>query len=158
MEGGMAMLSAIRWKRVLLAAFLSEVAVIVILLTATTIYSRLVMPGITDAQYQELGRRAGYYIAPAAGAVTTVLMVLWVGRALESGYIANGVMVGVVSVILTSGFFFTAKPEDRLMYGLAFLLRIVAGYLGGLAAQKLSAKRQGTGSTVPGGRRTLAAP
>ena len=130
------MLSGIRWKRVLLAAVLSEVGVIAILLAAISVYSRLVAPGMSYAQYQELGQRVGYYVAPAAGAVTTFLMVLWVGRGLSSMYIANGVMVGVVSVMLTSGFAVMARPEDRLMYGVAFVLRIAAGYLGGWMAQQ----------------------
>jgi hypothetical protein len=129
------MLTGIRWTRVILAAVLTEVAVIAVLLAAIAAYSSVVAPGLTDAEYQRLGERVGYYVAPAAGAVMTFLMVLWVCRKLESRYVANGVWVGVVSVILTLGFLFTARPEDRLMYGVAFVLRIVAGYLGGLAAQ-----------------------
>jgi hypothetical protein len=130
------MLTGIRWTRVILAAVLSEAGVIAVLLAAFAIYSSLIAPGMTDAEYQSLGPRLGYYVAPAAGAVTTFLMVLWVGRKLDSRYVANGMWVGVVSVILTLGFVFTARPEDRLMYGVAFVLRIVAGYLGGLVAQR----------------------
>ena len=130
------MLTGIRWKRVILAAVLSEAGVIAVLLAVIAIYSKLIAPGMTDAEYQTLGQRAGYYVAPTAGAVTTFLMVLWVGRTLKARYVANGVWVGVVSVILTLGFIFTATPEDRLMYGVAFVLRIAAGYLGGLAAQR----------------------
>ena len=112
-----------------------EVGVIAIVFAATTIYGRL-NPGCRCAA--QLGQRTGYYVAPAAGVLTTFLMVLWVGRRLESGYIANGVMVAVVSVILTSGFIFSARPEDRLMYVAAFVVRIVAGYLGGVRAQARS--------------------
>ena len=130
------MVSGIRWGRVVAAAVLSEVGVIAILLLVITIYSRAIAPGMSDAEYQTLGARAGYYVAPAAGFVTTVLMVLWLGRKLESRFIANGVMVGVVSVVITSAFFFMARPEDRLMYGVAFVLRLAAGYVGGLLAQK----------------------
>ena len=110
------MLNQIRWRRVLLAAFLSEVGVIALLLAIVTVYSRLFLPGISGARYQELGQRIGYYVAPAGAALMTFLMVLWVGRRLEAGYVANGVMVGVVGVILTSGFFFAAGPENRAMY------------------------------------------
>ena len=77
----------------------------------------------------------------------TFLMVLWVGRRLETGYVANGVTVGVVGVILTSGFFFAARPEDRAMYGLAFALRIVAGYLGGLAARRHAGQQTAQGAS-----------
>lgn len=130
------MMKGIRWTRVLIGAVLSEAGVIAILLAAIAVYSRLFAPGITDAQYQALGARAGYYVAPTAGAVTTFLMVLWVGRGLDSAFVSNGVMVGIVSVILTSGFVFMATPEDRPMYLIAFALRIAAGYLGGRVAAK----------------------
>ena len=135
-EGSVDMLTGIRWMRVIVAAVLSEAGVIAVLLAAIAIYSSLIAPGMTDAEYQTIGGRVGYYVAPTAGAVTTFLMVLWVGRKLESRYVANGVWVGLVSVILTLGFVFTARPEDRLMYGVAFVLRIVAGYLGGVVAER----------------------
>ena len=93
------MLSHIRWKRVLAAAVLSEVGVIAMLLAVIAVYSRVIAPGMSDAEYQRLGERAGYYVAPAAGFVTTILMVLWVGRRLESGFVANwfGSVFSVVS-------------------------------------------------------------
>jgi len=148
------MLTGIRWTRVIVAAVLSEAGVIAVLLVGIAIYSSLIAPGMSDAEYQTLGVRAGYYVAPTAGAVMTFLMVLWVGRKLESRYVANGVWVGVVSVILTLGFIFTARPEDRLMYGVAFVLRIAAGYLGGLAAQQSAMKawRRTRASEAPRGQ------
>ena len=35
------------------------------------------------------------------------------------------------------GLLFVAKPEERLMYGVSFVLRILGGYLGGVVAQSL---------------------
>jgi hypothetical protein len=133
-------LTGIRWTRVILAAVLSEAGVIAVLLAIIAIYRSLIAPGMSDAEYQALGSRVGYYVAPIAGMATTFLMVLWVGRKLDSRYVAHGVWVGVVSVILTLGFIFTARPEDRVMYGVAFVLRIAAGYLGGLVAQQCGAR------------------
>jgi hypothetical protein len=139
------MLTGIRWRRVILAAVLAEAGVIAVLLAVVAIYSSVIAPDLTDAEYQQLGARVGYYVAPTAGAVTTFLMVLWLGRKLDSRYVANGVWVGLVSVILTLGFIVTARSEDRLMYGVAFVLRIVAGYLGGLTAQRLFSEPAGHG-------------
>ena len=147
------MLTGIRWARVILAAVLSEAGVIALLLAIIAIYRSLVAPGMTDAEYQTLGSRVGYYVAPIAGMATTFLMVLWVGRKLDSRYVANGVWVGVVGVILTLSFIFTARPEDRLMYGVAFALRIAAGYLGGLVAQQRAVRvwRRTETSEAPSG-------
>jgi len=119
----------IRWGRVVLAAVAAEVIVILSLLAASAVFK---IPG-------EL---AGYYVAPPASAIATFLMVLWVARKLDSRFILHGVLVGLVGVALTGGFIFMAKPGDRLMYVVSFVLRIVGGYLGGLVAQRPTAVRE----------------
>ena len=119
----------IRWGRIILAAVAAEVLVILALLAASAVFK---VPGEV----------AGYYVAPPASALATFLMVLWVARKLESRFILHGVLVGLVGVVLTGGFIFGAKPEDRLMYLVSFVLRIVGGYLGGLVAQKPAAVRE----------------
>jgi hypothetical protein len=133
--------SNIRWGRVVLGAVLSEVAVILLLLGITQAYSIAIAPGLTQAQYSEFAQRAGYYVAPTAGAISTFLMALLLTRRLSSSFVANGTLMGIVGVLLTVGFAVSAKPEDRLMYGIAFILRIAAGYLGGLTSLKLSNRR-----------------
>jgi hypothetical protein len=124
----------IRWGRIVIAAVLSEVGVIAVLFAAIAAYTMLV-PAMTDAEYSSLGEEVGYYVAPAAGGIMTVLSVLWVARTLTSDFIAHGLLVGLLSVLLTVGFIFTARPDHRFMYMMAFGLRIVAGYAGGVVAQ-----------------------
>jgi hypothetical protein len=108
------------------------------LLGVIAVYTFAIAPGRTNAEYQEFGDKAGYYVAPAAAALMTFLFTLWVTKGLESHFIANGLLVGVVGVLLTAGFFFTARPEDRLMYVFSFVLRIVTGYLAGFLTQRRS--------------------
>lgn len=124
--------SRIRWGRVILAAVLSEVCVIATILAAIAVYSFMV-PGEPGA---DIGARLGYYVAPPAGALATFLLVLWVLRRLESQFILHGVLVGIVSVLLTAGFLVSARPEDRPMYLAAFALRILAGFFAGWIAQR----------------------
>ncbi len=69
-------------------------------------------------------------------------MALWVGRKVQSRIVLHGILVGVVGVVLTGGFIVTAKPEDRWMYVLSFVLRIVGGYIGGLVARKPAVLRE----------------
>ena len=116
----------IRWGRIVLAAVAAEVIVILLLLAGSAIF-------------HVSGELAGYYIAPPASGIATFLMVLWVARKLKSRFLLHGVLVGLVGVVLTGGFIFTAKPGDRLMYVLSFVLRIAGGTLGGLVAQKPAA-------------------
>ena len=126
----------ISWTRVVIAAILSEVGVIAVLGVAIALYSWLT-PTMTDAQFDALGEEIGYYVAPAAGIVTTALSVLWAARRLTSDFIRHGVLIGLVSVLLTFWFIFGARPEHRVMYVVAFGLRIVGGFAGGLLAQRL---------------------
>jgi hypothetical protein len=129
-------LSTIHWVRVLVAGVLAEVGVILVLLASIAIYKRLFAVASTEpaAGSPSLGERIGYYVAPAAGFVTTGLAALWAVHGLDSGVIVNAVAVGIVSVVLTSPFLLSARPEHRLMYGVAFALRLVAAYLAGVVS------------------------
>jgi hypothetical protein len=87
----------------------------------------------------EFRESAGYYVAAPASALSTFLMTLWVARKLEAGFVFHGILVGLVGVVLTGGFIILAKPEDRMMYGVSYVLRIIGGYLGGVVARKTAA-------------------
>jgi hypothetical protein len=115
---------------------MAEAAVILILLVVISVHNLLIAPGQTAADAQAFGERAGYYVAPLASGIATFLSVLWVARKLSSDFVAHGTLVGVAGVILTVGFLFAAKPEDRFMYTVSFAIRILAGYLGGVVAQR----------------------
>ena len=135
-EGEARVLSTIHWIRVLVAGVLSEVGVIVVLLASIATYKKLSVGATAEAKPGEpsLGERIGYYVAPAAGFVTTGLATLWAVRGLDTGIIANAVAVGIVSVLITSPFVLSARPEHRLMYCIAFVLRPVAAYLAGVVS------------------------
>jgi len=115
----------IRWGRVVLAAVAAEASVILLIAAIS----------ILRPEFRE---SAGYYVAAPASALATFLMTLWVVRKLESGFILHGILVGLIGVVLTGGFIFLAKPEDRVMYGVSYVLRIIGGYLGGVVARKRS--------------------
>jgi len=127
--------SRIRWGRVIAAAVLSEFGAITVLMAVTVVDLFLFGQNRTLAEFQQLGARIGYYVAPVATALATYLSALWATRRLDAHFVLNGTLVGVIAVILTAGFLFGAPPEDRLMYLVTFVLRIAAGYLGGLTAQ-----------------------
>ena len=130
------MVSTIHWIRVLVAGVLSEVGVIVVLLASIAIYKNFLARATPEpeAGAPSLGERIGYYVAPAAGFVTTGLATLWAVHGLETGVIANAVAVGIVSVLITAPFLLSARPEHRLMYCIAFALRLVAATLAGVVS------------------------
>jgi len=115
----------IRWGRVVLAAVAAEASVILLIAAIS----------ILRPEFRE---SAGYYVAAPASALATFLMTVWVVRNLETEFILHGVLVGLIGVVLTGGFIFLAKPEDRVMYGVSYVLRIIGGYLGGVVARKRS--------------------
>ena len=133
--------SGIRWGRVVVAALASEAVVVAILILITTVYRLLVAPGKSAAEYEAFADLAAYYVAPATAGFAVFFSALWATRKLTCAFIANGTLVGVTAVLLTVGFLFIAKPEDRLMYGVSFGLRILGGYAGGALAQRTSSRR-----------------
>jgi hypothetical protein len=129
-------LSTIHWIRVLVAGVSSEVGVILVLLGSIAIYKKL-SAGATlepEAGSPSLGERIGYYVAPMAGFLTTGLATLWAVHGLDAGIIANAVAVGIVSVLISSPFLLSARPEHRLMYCIAFAMRLAAAYLAGVVS------------------------
>jgi hypothetical protein len=134
-QGGV-VLATIHWLRVLVAGVLSEVGVIVLLLSSIAIYKKLSTSPSSEpaAGTPSLGERVGYYVAPAAGFVTTGLAARWAVHGLDTGIITNAVAVGIVSVLITSPFLLSARAEHRLMYCVAFALRLLAAYLAGVVA------------------------
>src|SRR5690349_8232187 len=85
----------IAWKRVVLGAFLSEVAVIAVISIIFVVHSIGTGTALTDAQSQEFGQVAGYYAAAPAALLATFFFTLWAVRKLQTNLIANGVLVGV---------------------------------------------------------------
>jgi hypothetical protein len=122
------MLASIHWVRVVIAAVLSEVGVVAALLIGIALYKKM-SAHAAEASSQSLGERIGYYVAPPAGFVTTGLAAFWAVHVLETAVIATALTVGALSVAITIPFFLGAKPEHRLMYGIAFALRLLAAYL-----------------------------
>jgi Mn2+/Fe2+ NRAMP family transporter len=95
-EAPLKMGSRIRWGRVAVAAILSEVLVVAVVIVTTSAYRFLIAPGRTVADYAAFGELAAYYVAPAAAGLGTFFGALWVGRKLTAGFLANGTLVGGV--------------------------------------------------------------
>jgi len=132
--------NGIPWKRVIVAAFLAEIAVIVCISAVFVSYRFLIAPGQPDAVYEEFGQDAGYYIAAPASGLATFVCAFLAARKLRSKVIATAFMVGVVETLLTVGFIFGARPSDRPMYIVSFIVRLIAGYLAGVVAARAASR------------------
>ena len=126
---------AIRWGRIVVAAFLAEVAVILVIGAVILARRFFIAPGQSADEYRAFGEVAGYYAGPAGRAIMTFIFVLWAARKQNADFVLHGVLIGVGGVLLTAGFILVAKPEHRLMYLISYVLRIAAGYAGGVTAR-----------------------
>lgn len=106
----------IQWIRVLIAGFLAEVSVIVI-----------VIPFFMIA-----GQHVLVYVAPLASLAMCFVFALWVGRRLESGFVLHGVLVGVVATLLYVAL--TRAHPEPFAYVVAHGLKILGGAGGGFIA------------------------
>jgi hypothetical protein len=93
-------MAQIRWGRIVVAAVAAEAAVILLIVAISTIRP-------------ESGEWAGYHVAPPASAVATFLMVLWVARKLEAGFVQHGILVGLAGVALTGGYLGGVVAQKR---------------------------------------------
>lgn len=132
------MKARIAWGRVILAAVMSEMAVIIVLLAITGVYI-LFSHKATVSDIHQFGTSVGYYVAPLAAGLCTFVAARWAIRSLKADLLLNGTLVGVAATILTVGMFFGATPGDRVMYLVSFVIRIAAGYAAGATAKPRAA-------------------
>jgi putative membrane protein (TIGR04086 family) len=110
--------------------------VILVIAAIMVIHRFVIAPGLTADQYGEFEQRASYYAAAPTVAISTFVCAWYAIRRLKSGFVLNGLLIGTVATVLTLGFMVTARPEDRLMYLVSYVARIVAGYAAGVVARK----------------------
>ena len=106
----------IHWMRVLVGGFLAELSVFALVVPVLLLY----------------GQHALLYAAPAASLATCFLFALWVGRTIDSGFVLDGALVGIVATLLYVAL--TRGRPEPLAYLVAHALKILGGAAGGLVA------------------------
>jgi hypothetical protein len=129
-------MSAIRhvhWGRILVAGFLSEVAVFAIffllLLVATLAGARDVARPMSTLDYID---------AMVSSFAMVFLFTLWVGKRIESGFVLHGALVGVVGILLFTMMWVASTPSvaQPPLYVVAHLLKVLGGITGGLVVKR----------------------
>jgi putative membrane protein (TIGR04086 family) len=110
--------TGIRWLRVLLAGFLAEVLVILLVLPLALLF----------------GKNTLTYTAPAASLLACFLFAIWVGRGLESRFVLHGLLVGVVATLIYVAL--TRGAPEPPAYLIAHALKLLGGAAGGLFAAR----------------------
>ena len=115
------------WGRILLGGLLAEVALII----------AIVPLGL------RLGGNFMNYTAPPGSFITCFLAALWVCRRIESHFILQGTLVGVVAALIYVALS-RAQPEP-FVYLVAHALKLAGGACGGFVSQR----RQSTSPPQP---------
>jgi putative membrane protein (TIGR04086 family) len=110
--------TAIHWGRILLGGLLAEVALIL----------AIVPLGL------RLGDNFLHYTAPPGSFVMCFFGAFWVCRRIESRFILQGTLVGVVAALIYVAL--TRAQPEPLAYILAHALKLVGGACGGFVAQQ----------------------
>jgi hypothetical protein len=114
----------IRWGRILLAAFFTELGIFAIFLPVLVKY----------------GEGPAQYTVPPLALVMTFLFSVWAGRKLESRFVLHGILIGVAATLMYVALT-TAHPEPFIYY-VAHALKIVGGAAGARVAEKRQLQRR----------------
>jgi hypothetical protein len=116
-RGGKMSSTTIRWGRILLGGLLAEIALIL----------AIVPVGL------HLGENFLHYTAPPGSLVMCFLGALWVCRRVESQFILQGTLVGVVAALVYIAL--TRAQPEPFAYIVAHALKLAGGACGGFVAQ-----------------------
>src|SRR5262249_52949078 len=123
----------VHWGRIVVAGFLSEVAVFAIFL--------LLLIAATLAGVPDIARPMStldYKDAMLSSFVMVFLFSLWVGKRIESGFVLHGTLVGVVGILLFVIMWVgtTRSLAQPPVYVVAHLLKVLGGITGGLVVER----------------------
>jgi putative membrane protein (TIGR04086 family) len=108
----------IRWGRIILAAFFTELGIFAVFIPVLVKY----------------GEEPARYIVPPLALVMTFLFSVWAGKRIESRLVLHGVLVGVVATLMYVAL--TLAQPEPFLYIVAHSLKILGGAAGGRVAEK----------------------
>lgn len=112
----MSKIQRLHWGRVVLAGFLAELVVFVIVFLVLYL----------------LGQRAFLVSIVITSTVMPFIFAIWVGRRIESRFVLHGALVGCLAILIYVAVS-RGQPEP-LLYKIAHALKIVGGMAGGFVA------------------------
>ena len=129
----MGAISRVHWGLIVLAGFLSEMAVFVIFFTLLIAARLAGVPRLASPMSP-----LDYVDALVSSFVMVFLFTLWVGRRIESGFVLHGGLIGVVGTLLFSIMWIatTPSPAQPPLYVVAHVLKVLGGITGGLVVQR----------------------
>ena len=110
-------MSQIRWLRILVGGFLSELALVAVFVPATIL----------------LGEQPGRYVAVIGSFFMPFLFGIWTTRNVKSLQVFQGMLVGTVGILIYVAL--TGAQPEPLLYIFAHFLKLAGGGTGGYVVQ-----------------------
>jgi hypothetical protein len=125
----MSTIRQVHWGRIVVAGFLSEVAVFAIFLLLLIVATLAGAPDVARPM-----STLDYVDAILSSFAMVFLFTLWVGTRIEFGFILHGALVGVVGILLFAIMWVatTGSLAQPPLYVAAHLLKVLGGITGGL--------------------------
>ena len=126
----------VRLLRVTIAAVLSELIPLLILVIAITVWGFLASPGDGQAVYEAFAQQAGKYTGPIIGPLATLGMSFWAARKQTNAWLLHGTLTGILVVILDLAIYASQATSFEAPFLIGLVAKLLAGVLGGYLAQR----------------------
>ena len=123
----------IRWKWILLAAFLAEATVMVLFFLLLLVTTLAGFPDIAKPMTP-----LDYIDAMVSSFVMMFLFTLWAAKRIESDLVLHGALIGLSGFVLFSVLWIatTESLAQPALYVVAHVLKVLGGITGGLVAER----------------------
>lgn len=126
-----------RWVRAFFFGILAEIATIASIIIAMLIYKNFVARGLTAAQYEAVGQRAGGIIGMTLGTLFVFLLAWPIVRSVEKHKMIHGVVVALGAITLQLSGSLAGHGGLPMAYIYAVSLKIAAGIAAGWLAWRV---------------------
>ena len=124
--------SGIRIGRIALATIAGELTPIVVLIVVVLIYE---MKGVDPETRQAFADRAGMWIGPIVGAISTFGFAFWAARGTDRP-LQHGLLVGVAVALLDAVLIFGSGAKFIPLFAASWTGKILAGVSAGVLAAR----------------------
>ena len=123
----------IRWGRLVIGSIAAEFTLIALLVALVAIFG----PNDPHAA-QTFAEHLGRWVGPIGGALITFILSLWIGRRLSTAQVVHGVLLGCMLALIDVAILVASRTPFEWVFVVSNLVKIAAGYLGGITAARSS--------------------
>jgi hypothetical protein len=128
-----------RWLRAIVDGFLAELATVLTIILIVACYRYIIAHGASDADFAAFGARTGEIVGIVGGTLYTFLFASLLMSRLTGHFVPHGLVLAATAVAFSVGGSLLGHHGLPAGYTVASSLKLLAGALAGILAQKRSA-------------------